>query len=149
MNKNPLFIDERNINIILRICTALYLITLILLIGVQLYRQFGLQQALEGYQDIANIITFNVFALIGLVLYLGGFTPQKVKIRHIIALYIGFVTLGLIFTTFKYAVLLGQEVSLADFREYFIIVSVICGLLVIMWSVLAYLGNRRIDKQIE
>jgi len=149
MRKSPLNLDERSQNIILRICTVLYAITLLLLIGAQFYRQFVLGQPTEQWQDIANIITFNVLVLIGAALYLGGIAPQKVKIWHIIALYVGFVVVGLIFTVFKYSVLLKQEVSLVDFKSYFIIVSVICVVLVIGWGLLAYLGNRRIEKRLE
>jgi hypothetical protein len=149
MSKAPLNIDERNVNIIFRICTVLYILTLASLIVTQLYRQFVLHQATQEWQDIANILTFNVLILIGSVLYLGGINPQKVKLRHILVLYAGFVLVGVIFTIFKYAVLLGQKVSLAEVRNYLLIVSVICGALVTAWSLLAYLGKERIEKRLE
>lgn len=149
MSKNTLKLDERNLNIILRICAVLYFLTLAALIVTQLYRQFVLQQATEEWQDIANILTFNVLVLIGSALYLGGITPQKVKIRHILAAYVGFVLVGVAFTIFKYAVLLGQQVNLAEVMNYLLIVSVICGVMVAAWSLLAYLGNKRIEKQLE
>lgn len=149
MSKAPLNIDERNLNIILRICTVLYLLTLASLIVTQLYRQFVLHQATQEWQDIANILTFNVLILIGAVLYLGGINPQKVKLRHILILYAGFVLFGLIFTIFKYAVLLEQKVSLGEVKNYLLIVSVICGALVTAWSLLAYLGNKRTEKRLE
>jgi ABC-type nickel/cobalt efflux system permease component RcnA len=149
MSKPPLKLDERNVNIILRICTVLYILTLASLIVTQLYRQFVLHQATEEWQDIANILTFNVLVLFGAVLYLGGITPRKVKLRHILVLYVGFVLIGVIFTIFKYAVLLGQQVNLTEVKDYLLIVSVICGVLIAVWSLLAYLGNKRIEKQLE
>jgi hypothetical protein len=149
MNKTPLNLDERNINIILRICTVLYLLTLASLIVTQLYRQFVLNQEMHEWQDIANILTLNVIILLWSALYLGGITPQKVKIRYILILYVGFVLVGVIFTIFKYAVLLGQKVSLGEVRNYLLIVSVICGTLVTLWSLLAYLGKKRIEKRLE
>jgi hypothetical protein len=108
-----------------------------------------LRQPSSQWDDIALIITFNVLGLLGAVLYLGGFNPQKVKIHHILGLYVAFVSVGLLFTVLKYAVLLGERVSLVEIKDYLIIVSVICGLLVFFWSLLAYFGKRRIDKQIE
>jgi len=149
MSKAPLNLDERNINIILRICTVLYVLTLASLIVTQLYRQFVLHQATQEWQDIANIIAFNVIFLLGSVLYLGGITPQKVKLGHILVLYAGFVLIGVIFTIFKYAILLGQKVSLAEVRNYLVIVSVICGALIAAWSLLTYLGKKRIEKRLE
>lgn len=149
MNKVTLNLDERNINIILRICTVLYILTLASLIVTQLNRQFVLHQATQEWQDIANIIAFNVIVLLGSVLYLGGITPQKVKLRQILVLYAGFVIIGVIFTIFKYAILLGQNVSLAEVRNYLLIVSAICGALIAAWSLLAYLGKKRIEKRLE
>ena len=149
MSKTTLKLDERNVNIILRICAVLYILTIAALIVTQLYRQFVLQQATEEWQDIANILTFNVLVLFGSVLYLGGIAPQKVKLRHILVMYAGFVLAGMIFTVFKYAVLLGQQVNLTEVKDYLLIVSVICGVLVAAWSLLAYLGNKRIEKSLE
>jgi hypothetical protein len=142
-------LDERNINILLRICTVMYIITLFSLIAIQLYRQFILHQATSEWQDIANILTFNVLILLGSALYLGGLTPQKVKIRTILFLYLGFVVVGVIFTIFKYTVLLREQINLADIGSYFLIVSVICAVLVTAWSILAYLGQKRIEKKLE
>ena len=149
MYKSPLKIDERNVNIILRICTVMYFLTIILLNGTQLYRQFILHQATHEWQDIANILVFNIIVLFGSVLYLGGITPQKVKLQHILVLYACFVLVGVTFTIFKYAVLLGQKISLLEITNYLLIVSVICGIFVIVWSFLGFLGNRRIEKRLE
>jgi hypothetical protein len=149
MNKSPLNLDERNINILLRICTVMYIITLFSLTAIQLYRQFVLNQAMHEWQDIANILTLNVIILLGSALYLGGITPQKVKIRTILLLYGGFVLVGVSFTIFKYAILLRQQVSLAEIGNYLLIVSVICGVLIAVWSLLAYLGKKRIERKLE
>ena len=149
MSKTTLKVDERSAKIILRICAVLYILTLAALTVTQLYRQFVLHQPIEEWQDIANITTFNVLVLFGAVLYFGGITPQKVKLRHILVLYVGFALVGVIFTIFKYAVLLGQQVNLTEVKDYLLIVSVICGVLVATWSLLAYLGNKRIEKQLE
>ena len=149
MSKYPINLDERNINILLRICTVLYIITLYSLIVIQLYRQFVLHQATSEWQDIANILTFNVLILLGSALYLGGLTPQKVKIRTILFLYLGFVFIGVSFTIFKYTILLKEQINWGDIGSYFLIVSVICAVLITAWSILAYLGQKRIEKKLE
>ena len=149
-NKRPLNLDERDINIVHKICTTLYLITLYSLIGAQLYRQFVLHQAIEEHEDIAIIIAFNVIVFLGSLLYISGAVdPQKVKLRWIVAGYVGFVLLGFTFTIFKYTIFLGQELSLRQVANYFFTVLKISGLLAIAWGLLAYLGSRRIERQIE
>ena len=150
MSKGRMRFDEREMNVFRRVCTVLYFITLYALIGIQLYRQFALGQTQEEWNDIAMLISFNVIVLLGSGLYLSGaINPRKIKLPYIIAGYLGFVLLGLAFTIFKYAVLLDQVVTLVQITEYFLIVLKISGLLVLLWGVLAFLGSRRLEKQIE
>jgi hypothetical protein len=150
MSRRPFNLDERAIKIIFRICATLYVITIYSLIGVMSYRQFVLHQAIKEFQDMAIIVTFNVLAMIGSALYfVGGFAIKKTKLRWIIAGYVGFVLVGFAFTIFKYTVLLDQELSLNQVVSYFFTVLKITGLLAIVWCLIAYLGNRRIEKQID
>jgi len=148
MRKTPFNLDERNIMVILRVSGVMYYLTLMALIATLLYRQFVLDQPLEAYQDIANILTVNVFVFLGLILYLGGISVPRMTIRSVVVLYLGFVMLGFAFTIFKYTVLLGEPLSLDMFLGNLLIVSAICGILVLIWALLAYLGGRRIEKQI-
>lgn len=150
MRKRPLNIDEREQIVYRNLITVLYFITLAGLIGMQLYRQFVLGQPSEQWNDIALLITFNVLFLLGGVLYLSGTVNlQKLKTRHILIGYAAFVLLGLLFTIFKYAVLLGQDVGLAQVWEYLLTILPITAVLVAGWGILAYLGYRRIEKQLE
>ena len=58
---NPLFrMDERAGDIARRVCTVMYGITILMLAAVLLYRQFVLNQSVEAFKDIANILTLNV-----------------------------------------------------------------------------------------
>ena len=148
MRKTPVNLDERNVMVILRVSGVMYYLTLMALIATLLYRQFVLDQPLEAYQDIANILTVNVLVFLGLILYLGGITPPRMTIRSVVALYLGFVALGFAFTIFKYTVLLGETLSPGMFLENLLIVSAICGILVLVWALLAYLGSQRIEKKI-
>ena len=142
--------DERDLDIFRKVCTTMYIITIYALIGVQLYRQFVLHQSSEEWNDIAIIMTFNIIVCLGSFLYIGGgINPKKIRLRYIVAGYVGFVLLGFAFTIFKYTILLGQELSLTQVVDYFFTVLEISGILAIAWGLLAYLGSRRIEKQIE
>jgi heme/copper-type cytochrome/quinol oxidase subunit 3 len=150
MNKGPFRLDEREMNVFRSICTTLYFITLYSLIGIQMYRQFALGQPQQEWNDIAMLIAVNVIVLLGSALFLSGaINPRKVKLSYIIAGYLGFVLLGFTFTIFKYTVLLDQGLTLGRIADYFFTVLKISGILVLVWGILAYMGSRRLEKQIE
>jgi len=127
----------------------MYLITLYALIGIALYRQFVLHQAVEEFEDIAIVITFNSICLLGAILYFGGIPIRKFKLKTIIIIYIVFVVLGFLFTLLKYKVLVDPPLSMSDiFGKLYIIVT-ICGLLMLLWIISAYLGKQKIEKDLE
>jgi hypothetical protein len=135
--------------IVRKISTALYIITIYSLIGVQLYRQFVLHQPTENWEDIAVIITFNVVVWLGSLLYLSGIVnPKNINLRYLLAGYLGFILLGFVFTVFKYNVLESQPLSMEQVLDYLLIVVKVSGGLAIGWGVLAYLGSRRLEKEI-
>lgn len=142
--------DERDLNIFRKICTTLYLITIFTLIGIISYRQFVLHQPTEEWNDIAMLMTINVLATLGAYLYItGGVDIKKFKLRHVLIGFASFVAIGLAFTITKYAVILGQDLSWRDVGNILWIVIKISGLLALGLVLLAYLGSRRIEKQIE
>ena len=150
MRKRPFNLDERERNVFRNLITVFYFITLAVLIGMQLYRQFVLGQPLEQWNDIALLITFNVLFLLGGGLYLSGtINLKRIKARYIVIGYAAFVLFGLLFTIFKYAVLLGQDVGLDQVWDYFLLILPITAVLVIGWGLLGYLGHRRMEKQLE
>lgn len=150
MSKRFFIFDEREMTTFLKICATMYIITLFSLMIMQLYRQFVLEQPQREWNDIAMVMTVNVLVMLGSVLYLtGSVNPKKIKLRYILAGYGGFVLIGFLFTIFKYTVLLGEDLTLEQVVDYFWTVLVISGILVLVWGLLAYLGSRRIEKQIE
>ena len=150
MHKRPFNFDERETNTFRFICTLMYLLTIFSLIVIQLYRQFVLHQPQEAWNDIAMLLTVNILVLLGLTLYLTGvINPRKIKLRYLLVGYALFVLVGFLFTIFKYAVLLGQDINLAQVWSSLSTVVIISGILVLALGLLAYLGNRRIDKQIS
>jgi hypothetical protein len=150
MSKQLFKTDERGKHIARQISTIMYIITIYSLIGFQLYRQFALNQPSEEWNDIAILISFNVIVWLGSLLYFSGvFNPKVVRIRYIVIGFTGFVILGLAFTIFIYTVLLGQTLSIKQITDYFFTVLKISALLVAFWGFLAYLGSKRVEKQIK
>jgi len=148
---NTLFnVDEREADTFRRICTVMYIFTIYSLIGILTYRQFILHQPHQAWDDIAILVTINILVFLGSVLFLtGAVNLKKIKIGYIFGGYIGFVIIGLAFTIFKYSVLLGQEISIVQIWDYFRTIVIISSVLMLILGILAYLGSRRIDKQIE
>jgi hypothetical protein len=150
MRNRPFKMDERDLDVFRKVCTALYLITVYSLSGVLFYRQFVLHQSISEWNDIAMIVTINIFACLGALLYIsGGVRLKNIKLGHIIAGFTGFVVLGIAFTLFKYGILLGQDLNWGEIWGMFYLVVRISALIALGLGVLAYLGNRRIEKQIE
>jgi hypothetical protein len=150
MSKRTFRLDERGNRIVRQISTILYIITLYSLMAFQLYRQFVLHQPSDEWNDIAILISFNVIVWLGSLLYLSGaVSPKDVGIRYLVIGFSGFVIIGLAFTIFKYAVLLDQTISMTQILEYFFIVIKISAILISFWGLLAYLGNRIVEKRIR
>lgn len=150
MNKKFSIIDERELDTFRKICTTMYAITIFALIGIVSYREFVLGQPHQQWDDIAMLMTINVIVIIGAFLFLtGSINPTKIKIRYLVAGYTGFAIFGLAFTLFKYAVIDGRQVDLAFAFDRLKIILSISGLLVLAWILLAYLGSKKIDKQID
>ncbi len=96
------------------------------------------------------LMVINVFATLGAYLYLTGVVDiTKFKLHHALIGFAGFVLLGLAFTIFKYAVILGQDLIWKDIWEILWIVIKISGFLALGLALVAYLGSRRIEKQIH
>ncbi|UCE48395.1 MAG: hypothetical protein JSW47_22725 [Phycisphaerales bacterium] len=148
MKKNPLNMDERNLNITCRICTVMYLITLAALMGIMIVRQFTFDQPVDQFEDIAILVTANVIFLVGAILYFGGVTFGKLKIRFILAGYVIYVVVGFAFTFVKYRFLTDPPLSLGQTFGKLNIIVTICGLLVAGFALFAYLGRRKVEKDL-
>lgn len=150
MNKKLIIVDEREKEIFRKICTTLYLLTLFCLMIIQLYRQFVLHQPSQEWDDIALLLTINVIILLGSILFLfGRINPLKISPRYLLGGYAGFVVLGFLFTIYKYNVLLKQNLGLSEIIDYFGIVVIVSGFLVLVWGFLAFLGYRNLKNKIE
>lgn len=150
MKKKFSMIDERELVTFRKVCTTMYLITIFALVGIVSYRQFVLKQPHQQWDDIAMLMTINVIAFLGAFFYLtGSLNLAKIKIRYLIAGYVGFVLLGFAFTIFKYAILEGLHVDLVFAFDTLKTILAISGLLVLGWTLLAYFGNKRLEHRIK
>jgi hypothetical protein len=149
MKKNPLNVDERGKDIVLKVCSTMYVLTLTALISTMSVRQFVLGQPVRHFEDIAIIVTANILVLIVAVLYLGGIVFQKFRLRYVIAGYVIYVIVGFSFTFIKYRILTTPPLSIGETFGKLSIVVTICGLITALFVLFAYLGKRRVEKDLE
>lgn len=149
MRPSPMRLDERTVGTIQRICTTMYFVTIAMLIGAISYREFVIGQAVRQFEDMAVIVTFNVLVFIGAGLYLTGISLPKLRPLVLVALYVAFVAVGFAFTMFKDAILLHKQVDLAFAVTKLRIVAIICGLMVVLYTLIAWLGHRRMEREIS
>ena len=149
MTKAPFNMDERNRLILFRICTIMYYFTMLALLGVLLYRENILKQPISEFEDIAIIVTVNVLVLLGAVFYFGGITFSRFKIKTILSVYVIFVIIGFLFTFVKNRYFDDPPLSVGEIFNKLYIIVIICGLLTLAWTFLAFLGKRKIDDAID
>ena len=141
-------LDERNLNVIQKVCGVMYFINILVLAFLLIHRQFVLHQSVKEFMDIANLLVFNSIVAIAAILYLGGISFPKFRLRTLLLIYIIFVTIGFLFTMFKYNILLNQSLSVNEILQKLLIVIVICALFVFVYGLFAYLGYRKVEKNI-
>ncbi len=141
--------DERNKQIALQVIAVMYFLTIIAMHGVVIYRRFALGQDVGDYEDMAIIMTIDSIFLISALLYFGALPIRKLKIKCILLWYIVFVVLGSVFTYVKYNVFQNPGLSFEQLFDKLKIITAIIGLLMGFWILLSYLGQKRIDKELE
>lgn len=149
-DKKPfLNMDERNKQVAYKVISILYFITIIVMQGMILYRQFILGQEIDEFEDLAIITTINSLFLISALLYFGAIPIQKLSIKRILLYYLVFVVLGSLFTYAKYNIFQSPGLSFSQLFDKLIIIVSIIGIIVGFWVLLSYLGKKRIDKELE
>jgi len=149
MIKAPFNLDERNVKTIHRIQSILYNITALTLVVIFVYRHNVLGQAFEEIWDIGILMVLNGFFMLGAVLYFGGITFQKFKLKYIVTAYIVFVLLVFIFKSFVITVLNDRPFSFSEIMGDMYIIYIICGLITAFFTLFWYLGKRKVDKELE
>jgi heme/copper-type cytochrome/quinol oxidase subunit 3 len=149
-NKKPfLQMDERNKLIAYKVATIMYLLTILAMQGIVIYRQFALGQDISDFEDIAIIMTINSLFLISALLYFGAIQIRRLKIKSILLIYIIMVILGSIFTYVKYNVFQSPGLTTEQLLHKLIIIASIIGIILGCWILLSLLGKKRIEKELE
>ena len=141
--------DERNRQIAMRIMSVMYLLTILSLQAIVLYRQFALKQELNEFEDINIIMTVNTLFLVSALLYFGAIPVQKLKVKSILLIYLLLVVLGSLFTVFKYNILGSEALSFAGLFDKLIIVYAVTGLILMFFIIFSILGKRKMERELK
>ena len=139
--------DERSKQIAYKVIAVMYFLTIIAIQGIVIYRQFALGQDVHDFEDIAIIMTVNSLFLISALLYFGAIPIQKISIPWLLSGYILFVILGTGFTYLKYNVFGENPLTASEILDKILIVAVICGLIVLFFTLFSYLGMKRLERE--
>jgi hypothetical protein len=143
--KGPgLQIDERSVAVTRKICTILYLMTIMVLWLDVLWRQFLLKQSLSEFWDLAALMTANVILFVASLLYFGGIALPKIRVSAVAFLYVVCVVVGTGATAYRY-----RLHSISEILGRMIIVASISGVVVVLYILVAYLGRKKIDEEIS
>ena len=149
-NKKPfLNMDERSKLIAYKVIAVMYFLTIIAIQGIVIYRQFALGQSISDFEDIAIIMVINSLFLISALLYFGGISIQKLKIKFILLGYAAIVVLGTLFTYAKYNIFQSPGLSFQQLFDKLIITFAVSGLIVLFFVLFSILGKRKLDKELE
>jgi hypothetical protein len=148
-NKPLLQMDERNKLIAYKVATIMYLLTILAMQGIVIYRQFALGQVISDFEDIAILMTINSLFLISALLYFGAIPIRRLKIKSILLIYLGLVILGSLFTYAKYNIFQSPGLSIGQLLHKTLIIAAILGIILGFWMLLAFLGKKRIEKELE
>lgn len=148
-NKKPFNMDERNKLIAYKVMSVMYILTIMAIQAVVIYRQFALNQSIHDFKDIAIIMTVNSLFLVTALLYFGALPIRKLKIKTLLLLYSAILVLGCIFTFLKYNVFQKADLSNIELLEKFGVIAAISGLIVLFFTVFLLLGKRKQEKEIE
>lgn len=140
MKSSNLQVDERSAMVFRKICTRMYLLTILALWLDVLYRLFRLDQPVTDFIDIAVLLIVNVVFAIGAILYFGGVTIPRFRASFVAIFYVFSVIAGTAFWLAK---------DTTEFVAKLIIVAAISGILILLYLLAAYLGTRTVDRELE
>ncbi len=147
-NHGPFVMDERNKLIAYKIIAIMYFLTILAILGIILYRQFGLRQEISEFEDIAIVLTVNELFLISALLYFGVIPIQKIRIRNLLIIYAVIVVLGSLFTYYKYNIFESPGLSFDQLINKLLIIIVITGLIILFFVIFSILGKHRMEKEL-
>jgi hypothetical protein len=141
--------DERNRQIAHRIMAIMYLLTIVALQGIVLYRQFALGQELKDFEDINIVMTVNTLFLVSALLYFGAIPIRKLKIKSIVLIYLLIIVAGSLFTIAKYNLIGNAGLTFSQLLDKLIIVYAVSGIIMLFFVIFSILGKRKMDRELE
>lgn len=141
--------DERNKQIAYRIMSIMYLLTILAMQGIVIYRQFALGQDIHDFEDIAILMTVNTLFLVSALLYFGAIPIRRLKVKSILLIYLLLVVLGSLFTIVKYNVFGGAGLTFIQLFDKLIIVYAVTGLILLFFLIFSILGKRKMERELE
>ena len=141
--------DERNKLIAYKVSTIMYLLTIVAMQGIILYRQFALGQELDDFEDLAVIMSINSLFLLSALLYFGAIPIRRLSVKRILLIYLVFLVLGSLFTMAKYMVFRSPGLTFAQLFDKLLIVFAVISLIMGFFVLFSILGKRRLDKELE
>ncbi len=143
MRQSGLRVDERGASILGRVCTGMYLATIVALWLDVLYRQLWLHQPVTSFADIALVLIANVVLSIAAILYFGGVVLPRFRASLVAFFYAICVAAGTAFWIVK-----DPSGSTSAFEKLLIVAS-LSGILILLYLLVAYLGTRKVNKGLE
>ncbi len=143
MKQSGLRVDERGASILGRVCTRMYLATIVALWLDVLYRQLWLHQPVSSFADIALVLIANVVLSIAAILYLGGVVLPRFRASLVAFFYLTCVAAGTVFWIVK------DPADSSKAFERLLIVASLSGILILLYLLAAYLGTRKVNKELE
>ena len=140
-------LDERNLLVALKVVAVMYLITLSAIIGIVLYRQIAMGQNIHDFLDVAIVLIVNALFLISALLYYGVFASLRVKIKHIVFMYLAALVISVLLSIIINSTS-GTDISIQDILNKAWIMASICGILALFLGVFAILGKKRLEKEL-
>jgi hypothetical protein len=147
--KNNIRLDERNVLLALKVIAVMYILTILAIQGIVIYRQMALGQTIHDFKDISAIMIVNSLFLVSALLYFGAIPLRAIKIKTILLVYALIVVIGAVFVFLKYSVFSSSGLSTAQLFNKVLIVGAVTGIIVLFWVILSFLGKRRMEKELE
>ena len=139
----PSIFDERTLQIHARISMFSLMLTQLGLLAIILFRVYYIKQPDNANNDLRILLGLSVFGTLLTTLFYGGMVPQ-IKLKTVVAIYVGFVAFLFIVLT----IWLGPP-DLNDWQNNILPVVVGPAIMLGAYWMFAWLGRRRIEKQIE
>jgi len=137
-------LDERGRDSIKTIASIMYFINLQVIIFDVLIRQIFLKQDYHDFEDLAVIIVFNALVFLIAVFWKGGITIPRFNMLTIGAVYVAILIIGSLL-----GVLIGRFSGWGGYWPYLGRVAGVSAILLCIYILAAWLGNRRLNKLSE